>query len=107
MKKLLILGLVVAAAIFFWNKSQHGGGSGSLDDLRQRLDAAETSFQQAGRAAGVSGVDTSASAESAVQEVERVERALHDLEHDATSESEKQEIASLLARAEDLKRRMG
>ena len=107
MKKLLLLGLVVAAAIFLWNKNQHGSGRGPLDDLRQRLDAAEASFQQAGRAAGVSGVDTSAGAESAVQEVERVERALHELEHEASSETEKREIASLLVRAEDLKRRMG
>jgi hypothetical protein len=105
MKKLLILGLAVAAAVFLWNRSPQG--SGPLDDLRQRLDAAEQSFQQAGRAAGMSGVDTSAGAESAVQEVEQVERALRKLEHDATSEREKQEIESLLARAADLKRRMG
>ena len=105
MKKLLILALVVAAAVVFWNRSQQDGGP--LDDLRQRLDAAEQSFQQAGRAAGVSGTDTTASAESAVHEVEAVEDALHALERDATSDTEKQEIASLLARAEDLKRRMG
>jgi HAMP domain-containing protein len=105
MKKVLILGLVVAAAVFLWNRNQHGGGP--LDDLRQRLDAAEQSFQQAGRAAGMSGADTTAGAENAAQEVEQVERALRKLEHEATSEAEKQEIASLLARASDLKRRMG
>ncbi|HEX5043624.1 MAG TPA: hypothetical protein VFV75_12000 [Candidatus Polarisedimenticolaceae bacterium] len=107
MKKVLILGLVVAAAIFLWNRNQQDAGDGSLADLRQRLDAAEASFQQAGRAAGVPGVDTSAGAESAVQEVEQVERALRKLEQDATSATEKQEIARLLARASDLKHRMG
>ena len=105
MKKLLILGLVVALAVVFWNKSQRS--EGPLDDLRQRLDAAEQSFQQAGRAAGASGVDTTAGAESAVQEVEQVEQALRKLEGEAGSAREKQEIEGLLARASDLKRRMG
>jgi len=105
MKKLLILGLVIAAGVFLWNKNQHG--SGPLDDLRQRLDAAEQSFQQAGRAAGVSGVDTTSGADSALQQVEQVEQELRKLERDATSGTEKQEIESLLARATDLKRRMG
>jgi hypothetical protein len=77
-----------------------------LDDLRQRLDAAEQSFQQAGRATGATGMDTTASADSAVQEVQQVEQALHKLEGEATA-AEKQEIESLLARASDLKRRMG
>ena len=104
MKKLLILGLVMAAAVFLWNRNQHG--SGPLDDLRQRLDAAEQSFQQAGRAAGVSGVDTTSSADSALHEVEQVVRELRKLE-DGASGPEKQEIDSLLARATDLKRRMG
>jgi len=107
MKKLLILGFVIAVAVVLWQRNHHGGDTGALDGLRLRLDAAEASFQQAGRAAGMSGVDTSAGAESAVQEVEQVERALHELEGKATSETEKQEIASLLARASDLKRRMG
>ena len=105
MKKLLILGLLVAAAVLVWNKTQHGGGP--LDELRQRLDAAEQSFQQAGRAAGVSGVDTTSGADSALQEVEQVERELRHLERNATSGADRQEIESLLARATDLKRRMG
>jgi len=104
MKKLLILVLVVGAALFFWNKSQHA--SGPLDDLRHRLDAAEQSFQQAGRAAGATGVDTTASADSAMQEVEQVQRELHALETSASG-AQKQEIESLLARADDLRHRMG
>jgi hypothetical protein len=105
MKKLLILGLVVAAVVVFWNRSHRSDGP--LDDLRQRLDAAEQSFQQAGRAAGATGVDTTAAADSAVQEVDQVEQALRKLEGEAGSAEEKQEIESLLARASDLKRRMG
>ena len=105
MKKLLILGLVVIAAMVFWNKSHRT--EGPLDDLRQRLDAAEQSFQQAGRAAGATGVDTTAGADSAVQEVQQVEQALRKLEEEAGSAQEKQEIETLLARALDLKRRMG
>lgn len=107
MKKLLILGFVVVVAVVLWQRNHSGRDTGTLDDLRQRLDAAEASFQQAGRAASVSGADTSAGAESAVQEVEQVERALHELEGKATSESVKREIANLLVRAEDLKRKMG
>lgn len=107
MKKLLILGFVIAVAVVMWQRNQHGGDTGTLEDLRQRLDAAEASFQQAGRAAGMSGADTSAGAASAVQEVEQVEHALRELERETTSETEKREIASLLVRVEDLKRRMG
>jgi hypothetical protein len=106
MKKLLILAVIVAGAAFFWNKSQQGG-NGTLDELQHRLDAAEQSFQQAGRAAGVSGVDTTSDAGSALRDVEQVERELRDLSRTTPSADEKGQIEKLLARAVDLKRRMG
>jgi hypothetical protein len=105
MKKLALLALIVAAGWFVWNQTQKSG-TGPLDDLRQRLDAAEQSFQQAGRAASVSGVDTTSGADAALHDVEQVERELHALQRDASS-GEKEEITRLLARASDLKRRMG
>ena len=104
MKKLLILALIAAGAFIFYKNHQAGGGP--LDDLRQRLDAAEQSFQQAGRAAGASGMDTTAGAESARVEVEQVERALRDMTHTSLSPEAKKQVDQMLARASDLKRRM-
>jgi hypothetical protein len=98
-KKLLILLLIAGAAFFFWNRSQQGG-DGPLADLQHRLDAAEQRYQQAGRAAGASGVDTSADAASALREVEQVERELQALEPSAQRDQ-------LQTRARDLKQKMG
>ena len=107
MKKLVILALIAAAAVVAWNKISHSRGDGALDDLQHRLDVAEKAFQQAGRAAGVSGVDTSADASSALRDVEQVERELRVLSGTTQSAEARRQIEELLARAADLKRRMG
>lgn len=106
MKKVLILAILVAAAALAWN---HFGqrGNDALTDLEHRLEAAERAFQQAGRAAGLAGVDTTSEAAQARQEVARVESALRDLGRRTTSAQGKRRIDQLLERAADLKRRMG
>ena len=107
MKKLLFVALLAVAAGFLWNKLSTGGGDDALADLRHRLDAAESSFQQAGRAAGMSGVDTTSDAGAALAEVADVERELRELDRSTSSAEEKRTIEGLLARAAELKRRMG
>lgn len=106
MKKLLILALLVGAAALAWN---HFGkpGNDALTDLENRLATAERAFHQAGRAAGLAGVDTTSDAARARQEVARVESALRDLGRTTTSAQDKRRINELLDRAADLKRRMG
>jgi uncharacterized membrane protein YccC len=47
-----------------------------LGQLEKRFDRARAQFEQPGRAAGISGVDTSADAEAARREVERIDAEL-------------------------------
>jgi hypothetical protein len=107
MKKLLILALAIVAGVVIWNKVAHRDGDDALTELQHRLEMAEQTFQQAGRAAGATGMDTSADASAAVEEVARVERELRDLDRAAPSADERRRIQDLLARAADLRRRMG
>lgn len=107
MKKLVILLLVVVAAVVIWKKVSHGGGDDALADLQHRLDVAEKTFRQAGRAAGMAGVDTTADAGGALQEVTKVERELRELSRGTHSEQDKRRIAQLLDRAAEIRRRMG
>jgi len=107
MKKLVILVLVIVAAVVIWKKVAQGGGDDALASFSQRLDAAEKTFVQAGRAAGMAGVDTTAEAGGALQAVIQVERELRELSQNSPSAEDKRRIAQLLDRAMDLKRRMG
>jgi len=96
MKKLVVLALVLAAGVAVWKMR----GPGSHDDLaefRARLDAAERSYQSAGRAAGLSGMDTTAEAASALADVERIEHELKARARTASPEA-KVRIDQLLAR---------
>lgn len=107
MKKILILSLIIFAAGVAWKKVPRSDGDDALADLSRRLEVAERSFQQAGRAAGMAGVDTTADAAGALREVAQVERELRELKSRAGSAEEKRRIESLLDRAGDLRRRMG
>lgn len=105
MKKLLILVLVAVAGYFVW-KGVGPGTNDAISELQHRLDAAERSYQQAGRTAGLAGVDTTADASAALREIARVESALRDLSRTA-SPDDKRRIEVLLARVGDVKRRIG
>lgn len=107
MKKLLLLCLVIAAAIVVWKFGGRASGDDPLSDLQHRLEAAEKSYQQAGRAAGLAGVDNTADAGAAHVEVERVVMALRELSRKASSNEVRLRIDRLLHQAEALKRKMG
>jgi hypothetical protein len=101
MKKLVLLALVLAAGIAAW-KLRGPGSHDDLSELQARLDAAERSYQSAGRAAGLSGMDTTAEAASALAEVEQVERELKERSRTASGET-KVRVNQLLARVSTVK----
>lgn len=96
MKKLVILALVLAAGVVIW-RMRAPASHDDVSELAARLDAAERSYQAAGRAAGLSGVDTTADAASALAEVQTIERELKDRARTASPEK-KARIDELLAR---------
>jgi hypothetical protein len=108
MRKLVILALVIAAAVVGW-KFYGGGATGddALADLEHRLQAAERAYQSAGRSAGMSGMDTTADAEAALAEVDRVEKALRDMSRNTTSAEVKNRIHRLLDQVATVKRKIG
>jgi peptidoglycan hydrolase CwlO-like protein len=90
MKGLILVVLLVAAALLAYNYVHTGKvtlvpsslskAEQELQRLEERLDGARRQIDAAGRAAGVAGVDTTADAEAARREVERVEADLKDLQ---------------------------
>jgi len=61
-----------------------------LNRLRSELRAAVGEYRQAGRAAGLSGLDTTADAEAAIAAVDRIEKELADLRRELTSGAAKE-----------------
>src|SRR5258705_13235488 len=104
MKKLVLLALVLAAGVAIW-KLRGPGSHDDLSELQARLDAAERSYQSAGRAAALSGVDTTADAASAIGEVEQIEHELKERSRTASPET-KVQIGKLLARVSTVKSKL-
>jgi len=90
MKGLLLVVAIAVAALLVYNYVHTGKltlvpsslstTEEQLQHLERRLTNAHREFQAAGRAAGLTGVDTSADAEAARREVERIEADLKRLE---------------------------
>ena len=104
MKKVVLLALVLAAGVAVW-KMRGSGSHDDLSELQARLDAAERSYQSAGRAASLSGTDTTAEAASAAAEVQQVERELRERARTASPDV-KARIDTLLARASTLEAKL-
>jgi hypothetical protein len=104
MKKLVLLSLVLAAGVGVW-KLRGPGSHDDLTELQAQLDAAERSYQSAGRAAGLSGMDTTAEAASSLAEVERIERELEERSRTASPET-KARIDRLLSRVSTVKSKL-
>jgi len=104
MKKLFLLALVLAAGFAVW-KLRGAGSHDDVSELQAQLDAAERTYQSAGRAAGLAGIDTTADAASALAEVERIERELKERSRTASGDA-KVRIDKLLARVATVKSKL-
>ncbi len=113
MKGLIAILALVAAALLAYNYVHTGKftlipsslskGEQQLQQLEKRLDSARRQFDAAGRAAGISGVDTSADAEAARREVERIEAEFKGLRENL-EEADKLRADELQAKIDDFKK---
>lgn len=108
MKNLIAVAVVVVVALVAFNYFQTGefslmpGGGVSpeekeLNRLKGEFRRAAQSYRQAGRAAGVSGLDTTSDIEAALQTVDGVERDVQMLRKRTTDPEVKAKIDDLLA----------
>lgn len=74
-----------------------------IDRLRSELRAAQAEFRQAGRAAGLSGVDTTAQGGAALAKVERIERELTQLKGSLSSDVAREAADRLQDEIQDFK----
>jgi chromosome segregation ATPase len=115
MKGLVLVVLFVAGALLAYNYVHTGKltlipsslskAEQQLQRLEERLDSARRQFQAAGRAAGVAGVDTSADAEAARREVERIEADLKALSGQL-EEADKVKADELMDKIQEFKKEM-
>jgi hypothetical protein len=107
-KNLIAIVVVVVVALVAFNYFQTGefsllpGGGKSPDEqelnrLKGEFRRAAQAYRQAGRAAGVSGLDTTSDIEAALQTVDGVERDVKALRKRATDPEVKAKIDELLA----------
>ncbi len=75
----------------------------AVERLEKRFEAARSQFNQAGRAAGISGADTTADAEAARREVERVDAELREM-MDRLDGAARQDADRLKAEIDDFKK---
>ena len=84
MKKLVVLIVVLVAAGIGYRYVQSSGKASpearELQTLSDRLDDARSQYGAAGRAAGMTGMDTTAEASAALEEVKRIEADLEKLQ---------------------------
>lgn len=107
MKNLITIAVVVVIALVAYNYFQTGEftimpGGGMSDEAREvnrlRGDFREAAqqYRQAGRSAGLSGLDTTSDAEGALKTIDGVERDLKNLRKKVEDPKVRQEIDALL-----------
>ncbi len=112
MKKVLVIIVVAVVAMVGLQKlAQHRLGTENLSpeqrlvqSLDERIDAANRQIAQASRAAGVSGIDSTSEAESALRELERVESDIQSLKRKSTSDEIHRECDRLMSKVEAVRR---
>ena len=75
----------------------------AVADLRSQLRDAQQEYRQAGRAAGLSGLDTTAEAAGALRTVERIEKELRALKGELKTDSAKTAARNLEEEIQDFK----
>lgn len=107
MQKIILIVVVIVLGLLAYNYFTTGelalmpGGAsgddgGQLNRLRGDFRAAAREFRQAGRSAGLSGLDTTDAAAAALEEVERVEKAVEALAKRTEDAKVKSEAEKLL-----------
>ena len=114
MQKIVLLVVVIVLGLLAFNYFTTGelslmpAGSSSddgqeLNRLRGNFRAAAREFRQAGRSAGLSGLDTTDAAAAALEEVGRVEKAVESLAKNAENPEVKAEAGKLLKEVQKFK----
>jgi len=117
MKKLVIAVVVIAAGLGAYNYFTTGKitlipsfsvseEERELKNLESRFHKAKSRFRSAGRAASLSGVDSTSDAEAARLEIERVEEALGQLKRRLDSEDAKRDAQRLERTIQEFKKNM-
>ena len=111
MKRVLIVLVIAGGGFLLWNNvisPRNASASESrLADLESQLDAATSQMLQAGRTAGLSGMDTTADVGAAAAEVERIEGSLKMVQKDLKTQEARDRAARLQKKIEDFKRQFG
>jgi len=94
----------VSVAIAF--ELTQGNPAGARSRLEARLKQAVRQYAQAGRAAGLSGTDTTSDAESARVEIQQIQKRLDEIGRKSSAEV-KEKLAKVKAELEDAKQGMG
>ena len=111
MKKFAFVVFLAVVAVVGYQYSQTGSlpflSSGpasveerQLEDLFDRFATARSQFKQAGRSAGMTGLDTTAGADAAISEVKRIKTALDRLTSKLSSDEARRKASQL---AEEIK----
>jgi hypothetical protein len=118
MKKLLVLLGVVAVGLVVYNYATTGtvalvppsmsmsADERAVADLEERFADARRSFAQAGRGAGLTGMDTTGDADAAMRSVQTISNDLHELQKRLSSQPAKQKAETLAASIESYQREL-
>ena len=115
MRRLVVLVIIVVAVLLAYNYVTTGklslkppmrsGAESELADLEKQFVAAKAEFEEAGRAAGLTGVDMTSQAAAAHAKIERIQRSLQDFKQKAKAELAEQ-ADKLQERIEEFKRQL-
>jgi len=113
MKKLLVLIAVVAVGLVVYNYATTGTlalvppslamsqDERAVADLEERFEDARRQFSQAGRGAGLTGMDTTGDAEGALRSVQQISNDLRELQKRLPAGPAKQKAETLAASIQD------
>ena len=113
MRKLAVLIVILVAGLLVYNYSTTGTLSlvpssftmsddeRAVDQLEERFADARKQYSQAGRSAGLTGMDTTGDAEGALRSVQMISNDLRELRQRLSDEPAKQKAQSLAASIEE------
>lgn len=116
MKKLLVLVAVVAVGLVVYNYATTGtvallppslsmsADERAVADLEQRFEDARREVSQAGRGAGLTGMDMTGDADAAMRSVQLISNDLRELQSRLSSQPAKQKAETLAASIESYQR---